>query len=193
MATQKVYIGSVGPFLYDDAAPIDDPDGDMAGENCKAIATPDQLYVGTAPSDPDHVLRLDDVTTITAAIKEAVWPIGSIYIRADSANPAVVLGFGTWNRIAEGQFIVGQLTGDPDFGSVTATGGNKNHTHDVDVPSTGSTWADVTEQVDNNLDSSTVYVGKDTHTHNVDPAPVTSGNPSALPPFCVLYVWRRIA
>ena len=32
MAERKIYIGSEGPFLYDDTELIDDPDGDFSGE-----------------------------------------------------------------------------------------------------------------------------------------------------------------
>lgn len=39
MAVKKVYIGSVGPFLYDDTNLINDPDGDFVGETCKAVTS----------------------------------------------------------------------------------------------------------------------------------------------------------
>ena len=39
MAIKKVYIGSIGPFLFDDTDTINDPDGDFAGEYQKAITT----------------------------------------------------------------------------------------------------------------------------------------------------------
>jgi hypothetical protein len=37
MTIKKVYIGSIGPFEYDDSELIDDPDGDFAGENKQAV------------------------------------------------------------------------------------------------------------------------------------------------------------
>jgi hypothetical protein len=46
MAEQKIYIGSTGPFLYDDADPIDDVDGDLAGQDYKGIATTGSGYFG---------------------------------------------------------------------------------------------------------------------------------------------------
>lgn len=39
MALKKVYIGSVGPFVYDDEKDINDPDGDFSGETQQAIRT----------------------------------------------------------------------------------------------------------------------------------------------------------
>jgi len=40
---RKFYIGSMGPYLFDDADPIDDQDGDFSGENYKGIRTDSSL------------------------------------------------------------------------------------------------------------------------------------------------------
>lgn len=61
MAEKKIYFGSVGPFLYDDTDTIDDVDGDFAGETYEAVVTSGQLYVETAPSKDEHVVRRIDV------------------------------------------------------------------------------------------------------------------------------------
>lgn len=50
-----------------------------------------------------------------------VYPVGSVYFSVANAPPAL----GTWARVAEGQFIVGQKNGDSDFGTAEATGGAK--------------------------------------------------------------------
>lgn len=48
------------------------------------------------------------------------WPIGSIFMTVDSRNPAVILGFGTWEEFAAGRVIIG--TGKAtDSASVTRT------------------------------------------------------------------------
>ena len=60
MALRKVYIGSVGPFLYDDTDLIDDVDGDFAGEENRGLITNGQLIVEEAPTKPGHVLRQED-------------------------------------------------------------------------------------------------------------------------------------
>lgn len=39
MTIRKAYIGSLGPFYYDDAEAINDPDGDFAGENQRGLTT----------------------------------------------------------------------------------------------------------------------------------------------------------
>lgn len=43
MTERKFYIGSMGPYLFDDADPIDDQDGDFSGENYKGMRTDSSL------------------------------------------------------------------------------------------------------------------------------------------------------
>lgn len=64
MAIKKVYIGSVGPYQYDDADPIDDVDGDFPGENQRAVTTNAQMLISTAPSVGEEVVRLVDLTGV---------------------------------------------------------------------------------------------------------------------------------
>lgn len=65
MAERKLYIGSVGPFLYDDDVAIDDPEGDFAGEDHCGVVTDGQLLVEAAPSSNHHVLRFGDIAFIS--------------------------------------------------------------------------------------------------------------------------------
>lgn len=178
MATKSIRIGSAeNIFQYDDS------DYDSAIEV-------DAPVKAGAPSAGNDVVRLSD---LGGGNLQAAWPVGSVFLSVSSTNPSSLLGFGTWVRIAEGQFLVGQKTGDSDFGSAENTGGSKNHTHNVDVPSTTSGSPSDTATVDNNLDGSTVTVASDVHTHDTDPAAVTSDNNSDLPPYFVIYAWKRTA
>lgn len=62
MAEQKVWMGSVGPFLYDDTDLIDDVDGDMPSATHSGIVTTGQMIINQAPSVDGNVLRMQDVT-----------------------------------------------------------------------------------------------------------------------------------
>ena len=64
MARQKIYIGSVGPFLYDDADPVHDVDGDFAGEDFSALITGGQMVVEGSPTNPLHLVRLQDLANM---------------------------------------------------------------------------------------------------------------------------------
>lgn len=60
MTERKIYIGSIGPFLYDDESPIEDKDGDFSGLNYQGLVTSGQLYISDPPTDDNHVLRKGD-------------------------------------------------------------------------------------------------------------------------------------
>ena len=177
MTLRQIRIGSLPGIQYDDA--------DFVG----AMETDQPIKAGL-PVDSNDVLRLEDTTGI---LLSAAYPIGALFLSVVSTNPNILFGFGTWARIAEAQYLVGFKTGDPDFGVVEAVGGDKLHQHDVDVPSTTSTNDSSSDEVDNNLDASTTWVAAHPHTHTVDPASVASGDNNALPPFYVIYIWKRTA
>ena len=61
MAEKKVYMGSVGPAIYDDDNLIADEDGDFDGVYEHALITDHQLIVTEAPSLDDHVARYSDI------------------------------------------------------------------------------------------------------------------------------------
>jgi len=62
MAIKKVYIGSVGPFLFDDAAGVNDVDGDFAGQAQQAVLTDGAISadaaIGLFDSDQSNILNL---------------------------------------------------------------------------------------------------------------------------------------
>lgn len=65
MTEIKYYVGTFGPFIFDDD-PIDDPDGDFVGQIHRALVTNGQLLVEEAPTLPGHVVRMADVGTIAS-------------------------------------------------------------------------------------------------------------------------------
>lgn len=59
--------------------------------------------------------------------KQAIYPVGSVYINASSTtNPATLLGFGTWAEIGAGRVLVGQDATDTSFDVMGETGGSKD-------------------------------------------------------------------
>ena len=55
-----------------------------------------------------------------------VYPVGSIYLSINSANPNTYFG-GRWQQIAQGRTLVGVNTSDSDFNAAQKTGGEKTH------------------------------------------------------------------
>ena len=70
MTERKIYFGSVGPFLYDDADDIDDGDGDFSGEKHAAIATSGVMRQDGTPIEGNDNVRLQDVSVGTGLTVE---------------------------------------------------------------------------------------------------------------------------
>ena len=57
MTIRRVWLGSTGPFLFDDSVLYNDIDGVISPDNQQAIATDGQILVQTAPYSDYHVVR----------------------------------------------------------------------------------------------------------------------------------------
>lgn len=70
-------------------------------------------------------------TTITgdikAAIVDIIYPVGSIMLSVNSANPGLTLG-GTWVQWGQGRVPVGVHALNANFNTVEKTGGEEKHT-----------------------------------------------------------------
>lgn len=61
MTEKRVYIGSIGPFLYNDEDTIDhEEDGDFHGESFKGVRTDGTVSAGGDPIDDDDLMRKKD-------------------------------------------------------------------------------------------------------------------------------------
>lgn len=76
-----------------------------------------QLYIG------DGSTAVKDLQSLMLA----VYPVGSIYMSVNPANPSTLFG-GTWTAWGSGKVPVGVSANDSDFGTVEKTGGEKKHT-----------------------------------------------------------------
>ena len=154
------------------------------------------------------------IASAVAAVKLALYPVGSIYTQASVAtNPATLLGFGTWTAFGSGRVMVGLDGGNTLFDTVEETGGSADspagssitdshiltiaeipsHTHTF--PAFGSNGTDAVESAnsaDNFLHTQTTTAtgGSQGHTHNITTAAVTDAN---YQPFITVYMWKRTA
>lgn len=78
MAVKKVWLGSTGPFLFDDAVPYIDPDGTMFPDNQNAIATDGQLLVNEPATSPTHVVRKADLDATVGNIDALVARVAAL-------------------------------------------------------------------------------------------------------------------
>jgi len=98
------------------------------------VPTSASTVVNANIADVRERIRLtDDVinaSNLSQNTNDKAYPVGSIYINAtNNANPAVLLGIGTWVAFGAGRIPVGFNSGDTDFNASEKTGGAKTHRH----------------------------------------------------------------
>lgn len=152
------------------------------------------------------------ISTAVSAAKQALFPVGAIYVSGVATNPNTLLGFGTWTQI-EGKFLVGVSTTDTDF-DLDDTGGAKTvtltsaqsglpaHNHGVTDP--GHThlyrWGNSAASAG----SGNMYAAGYTNSRSTDSnttgisinnntATDASSSHENLPPFIAKYIWQRTA
>jgi hypothetical protein len=143
-------------------------------------------------------LITDTVNDAILATKQAIFPVGSIYISiTDSRNPADILGFGTWEALPAGYGLVAQGTATAEDGStLTFTAGEKSgefkhqltvgelakHNHLVNwyAGAMGEPYTQAAGNGYKTYDVYSEYAGNDEYHNNV--GPVISA-----------YIWQRTA
>lgn len=122
------------------------------------------------------------------------FPVGAVFLSVVATDPATLLGYGTWSQIAQGQFLVGQSGADAAFDTAEETGGAQNHTHathgsagDHSHASHSGTRKGGTSNPATILDGTHSHDTQGAHTHDAHET-VTH-----LPPYLVVYVWKRTA
>lgn len=136
--------------------------------------------------------QIDDILEAIQAVTDIMYPVGSIYMSVNSANPSSSFG-GTWAAWGAGRVPVGVDVAQTEFDTVEETGGNKNlqsHTHVAGYTDAG--WT-----------TNTLSGGTQGNLINVNPgtagnlaAPTTSagtGNSGNLQPYITCYMWKRTA
>jgi hypothetical protein len=176
-----------------------------AGDNSTQIAT--TAYADSA------------ITAAIAAAKQALYPVGSIYVNAGvTTNPATLLGFGTWAAFGAGKVMVGLDGSDSLFDALEETGGSKDaivvsHTHTASTGNAGSHnhktsnngntngyayGGDVYNVTRDSLDGGpytnmvTSTVGDHTHAVTVNSAG-SSATGANLQPYITVAMWKRTA
>lgn len=134
-------------------------------------------------------------TTINNAIlesKKSLYPVGSLYFNiSNNTNPATLLGFGTWERIAEGKTLIGVDTKDTDFSIVGKTGGSKTKTLGLEhMPQNLYVDAETTNGSNNKWIGETQLSNwcNRINWHRNDAA---QESVSIVQPYITVYIWKR--
>jgi hypothetical protein len=177
------------------------------------LASPGFSGSPTAPtqSTGDSTSKLATTNFVQNALG-ALYPVGSIYTNAAvSTNPATLLGFGTWTAFGAGKVLVGLDSGDAAFDTLGETGGSKDaivvsHSHtassSVSDPGHNHTIGFQNYTIDSNAGSAglvrqgTSNTSTQTTGISVSTSVSTTGSSATnanLPPYIVVYMWRRTA
>lgn len=151
-----------------------------------------------------------------AAAKQALYPVGSIYINAGvTTNPATLLGFGTWTAFGAGRVMVGLNGSDALFDALEETGGSKDatvvsHTHtgttstaaahqhsspdgnQFITSTSGAIYGGGGSSLYQSGSSLTQAAGAHNHTFTTDSAG-SSGTNANLQPYITVAMWKRTA
>jgi hypothetical protein len=177
------------------------------------LASPGFSGSPTAPtqSTGDNTSKLATTGFVQAALS-ALYPVGSIYTNAAvSTNPATLLGFGTWSAFGAGRVMVGLDAGNAAFDTAQETGGSADaivvsHTHSatssVSDPGHNHTIGFQNQTIDQNAGSAGLVKQGTSNTStastgiSVSTSISTTGSSATnanLPPYIVVYMWRRTA
>ena len=86
MTVRKVWLGSTGPFLYDDAVPYIDPDGTVYPDNQNAIATDGNILLLSPPESDFHAVRRIDMEAVTGNISALTARVDALEGRMNAAE-----------------------------------------------------------------------------------------------------------
>ena len=151
---------------------------------------------------------------LQAEIGKLMYPIGSIYINSyNDTNPATLLGFGFWAPFGAGRVPVGFNASDPSFNAPEGIGGSKDaivvshshtatstvtdpgHTHNVlraEGYQAGSTqWAGNGNPGNGTYTTATQSATTGISVSTAVASAGSSGTNANLPPYIVVYMWKR--
>jgi len=170
---------------------------------------------GVTQTSTDSSTKLA-TTAFVQSVLGVLYPVGSVYINATSStNPGTLLGFGTWTAFGAGRTLVGLNASDSSFDTAEETGGSKDaivvsHTHTATVTDPGHTHTMTRVLTDANTDTTfdavSIYATSDdaNYQNRSTESAVTgisvsnsttgsSGTNANLPPYIVVYMWKRTA
>ncbi len=128
-----------------------------------------------------------------------IYPVGSIYLTVNSANPSIYFG-GTWVSWGSGRVPVGIDINDNDFNEVEKTGGEKEHALSIyEMPSHDHEFNRTYDGIANGEDNEErkVLAGKADNRYMPNAGKTsTNGNGVAhnnVQPYITCYMWKRTA
>jgi hypothetical protein len=150
----------------------------------------------TTNTDGQGVQTLSIAATVEGQGPAAeAFPIGSIYLSILDTDPATTLGYGTWEAFAKGQMLIGKADSGT-FQNVLDTGGSVtkdlHHTHSTPAHSHSIT-AQTTLGLGGDATPWVTGITDDFPSGSGTSGSSGSATQDIMPPYVVVYMWRRTA
>lgn len=162
----------------------------------------------TATDDSTKLATTAFVQDVALAVKEALFPVGSIYVNSSvTTNPGTLLGFGTWAAFGAGRVMVGLNGSDTLFDTLEETGGSKDavvvsHTHTATVTDPGHSHSVFFDSVAQSGSPANTVAASGTSTPTgsattgitvSNSTTGSSGTNANLQPYITVAMWKRTA
>lgn len=166
-------------------------------DNAGGTAAPTTLDMTTGTT---KFLREDGTWATPAGGSGEAFPVGAVFLAVVSTDPATLLGYGTWAAFGAGKMLVGRDAADTDFDTAEETGGVKTvtltgaqsglpqHRHQT-LRERSATTGGATTLIARTSDTSST-VDTNVFTENVAAANAAEAHTN-LPPYIVVYMWKR--
>ena len=177
-----------------------------------ALPTGTTAVTQSTSDDSTKLATTAFVQAVTLAIKNELYPVGSIYTNATSStNPGTLLGFGTWTAFGAGRVMVGFDSSNSLFDTAEETGGsadavNVSHTHTAtstvtdpghshsitganNLQGIGSGFNLVGTGATDSTNSATTDISVSTTISSAG----SSGTNANYQPYITVYMWKRTA
>lgn len=143
---------------------------------------------GTEPISAANLQAIFNTDGGSSPIADAIYPVGSIYMSVNAANPSTLFG-GTWQRI-QGRFL---FAADSKHAAGT-TGGEETHKLTVnEMPEHAHECVGATNPSSANFNYIALgspYTGTRTVSVNKTGGDQPHNN---MPPYLAVYIWKRTA
>lgn len=171
-----------------------DPNGE-ASFLATAANLADVPNKATARTNLELLTNATYLNSLWQLMQQRTYPVGEIYMTRQLGNPSSLLGFGTWERYAQGRVLVGFDEADSSFNALDKTGGAKTHVlTEAEIPphrhqlpynsnnhQTGGSGQDAGEGTANYTNSNLTNFTGGGQAHN------------NLQPYITIFMWRRTA
>ena len=152
--------------------------GDLAIDSVKENASSNKLLVADGST-----VMYRDWNKLVNSIKNAMYPVGSVYITYNNVNPGTFIG-GTWVQFGQGRTLIGQGTGNDGSTSMsfTANSTGGEYIHSLSRNEIGYIYYGAL------LNSNGNQMGVHDHDSDMKKAKIP-----LLQPYITVYFWRRTA